>query len=281
MPALDFPNLGNGFRKHFRIDAAVDEALRDEVFHIRHQVYCEELKFEPERPDRRETDMYDAHSLHCLLRAAHAPHTPIGCARLVTVDPARPAAPLPFERLCAATLDRTILDPARLPRGGIAEISRLAVRHRYRRCRSDDRSTVAVDDDEDFGAELRPRFPYVPIALYMGAVALAAHRRIDTLFVLTEPRLAKCIARLGVDIRQIGAPVWHRGLRVPSVMNVQRIIRGMNLVMKPLWRAVSQEVEAGLQQATDASATVARIHETPPVGDGVPARYAAYPSTAT
>lgn len=245
MSLLEKINLGYGFRKYFRIDAARDETLRDEVYHIRHQVYCEELKFEPERPDRREIDDFDAHSIHCLMRGVGEPHALVGCTRLVLADPTDPAAPLPFERTCEQTLDRTIIDPAKLPRGRIAEVSRLAVCGQYRRRKGENREAVSVHD-EDFGTQDQPRFPYIPVGLYMGAISLAVHHDIDTLFVLTEPRLANHFARLGVDIRQIGGPVEHRGLRVPSVMDVQSIVRNMRFIMRPLWRAVDEEIARSL-----------------------------------
>lgn len=246
MSVFEYLNLGNGFRKYFRIDAAVDDALRDEVNNIRHQVYCEELKYEPERPDHRETDEYDAHSLYCLLRTVHDPLVPVGRARLVTVDPAHPDAPLPFERLCADTIDRSIVDPARLPRERIAEVSRLAVRRSYRRRKGEDRHAASIDD-EDFGTESRPRFPYILVGLYMGALSLAVHQKIDKMFVLTEPRLAKNIARLGVEIQQIGPPVSHRGTRVPSVIDVKSAVRGWNMMLRPLWRTVDEEINASFR----------------------------------
>lgn len=245
-------NLGYGFRKYFRIDAALDDGLRNDVYRIRHEVYCEELKFEPERPDRREIDHHDAHSLHCLLRTVEEPHIPVGCTRLVLTNSDDRDSPLPFEKACAATLDRSIIDPAKLPRDRIAEVSRLAVRANYRRRKGENRSPVAIHD-EDFGDSKQPRFPYIPIGLYLGAISLAAHRNIDTLFVLTEPRLATHFARLGVDITQIGGPISHRGTRMPSMMNVPSIISGMRLIMRPLWRAVDEEVSRSLGSASSES----------------------------
>ncbi|WP_341643729.1 PEP-CTERM/exosortase system-associated acyltransferase [Thauera sp. SDU_THAU2] len=247
MSILDRINLGYGFRKYFRIDAAHDEALRDQVYRIRHEVYCEELQFEPERPDRREIDAYDAHSLHCLLRGVDEPHTLVGCTRLVLVNPDEPDAPLPFERTCAATLDRSIIDPAKMPRGRIAEVSRLAVCARYRRRKGEARKPADIQD-EDFGSKGQPRFPYIPVGLYMGAISLAIRHDIDTLFVLTEPRLASHFARLGVDIRQIGGPIEHRGTRVPSVMDVQSIVRNMRMIMRPLWRTIDEGIALSLEQ---------------------------------
>jgi N-acyl amino acid synthase of PEP-CTERM/exosortase system len=245
-------NLGHGFRKYFEVHPAIDDDLRDDVFRIRHEVYCEELGFEPVRPDRRETDDYDANSLHCLMRTSSEPRRLVGCTRVVLAKRDDPDYLLPFERTCAATLDRSIVDPAKLPRDRIAEVSRLAVRSLYRRRRGE-KSGDAPIHDEDFGTVTQPRFPYIPIGLYLGAIALASRSGIDTLFVLTEPRLASHFAKLGVDIRQIGGPVNHRGARIPSMMDVQSIIKGMRFLVKPMWRVIREEIENGYERSAGGS----------------------------
>lgn len=238
-------DLSQGFNNYFRIDRVEAGPLLDEVFHVRHEVYCEDLGFEPERPDRREVDPYDAHSVHCLLRGAAAPHTRVGCTRIVLTDPADPYAPLPFERSCAETLDRSIVDPAKLPRGSIAEISRLAVRAQFRRRKGEEHTAVAIQD-EDFAAfGAQQRFPFIPTSLLLGAVALAEHNQVETIFVLTEPRLAAHFSHLGVEVRQIGAPISHRGTRVPSVMHIEEIIRNMRSLIRPLWEIVRQQIREG------------------------------------
>lgn len=249
MSLLEAFNLGQGFRKYFSIEAAASKRVRDEVFRVRHEVYCEELGFEPVRPDRRETDAYDAHSIHCLLRTSTEPSHPVGCARLVLANPQDPAAPLPFELTCAATLDRSIIDPSKVPREKIAEVSRLAVRSHFRR-RKGEKQAAVVLQDEDFGSAEQPRFPYIPIGLYLGAVAMAKRRGIETLFVLTEPRLQSHFAKLGVKIQQIGGPVEHRGTRVPSMMDVNGIIKGLRFLVKPVWNVVQEEIAASDNEAT-------------------------------
>lgn len=248
-------NLGHGFRKYFEIHPATDDALRHSVYRIRHEVYCEELGFEPERPDRRETDEYDAHSMHCLLRTSSEPIRPVGCTRVVLTRTEDRDYPLPFERTCAATLDRSIVDPSRLPRDRIAEVSRLAVRSTYRRRRGESQANAPIHD-EDFGTTVHPRFPYIPIGLYLGAIALAERAGIETLFILTEPRLASHFAKLGVDIRQIGGPVEHRGTRIPSMMDVQGIIKGMRFLLKPMWRTIREEIEAAYEQVSQTGRAV-------------------------
>ena len=238
-------DLGTGFSRHFRIDTALDSALLDEVYRIRHEVYCEDLHFESERADHRETDSHDAHSVHCLLRTRQPPMQPVGCTRLILTDPNHPDAPLPFEQVCSATLDRARLDPAHLPRTRIAEISRLAVCARFRRRKGEDRSAVAVRASDFAHCGDLPRFPYIPTSLLLGAVALAEHYAIDTVFVLTEPRLAQHFRKLGVEVRQIGTPIWHHGLRIPSVMQVEEILRNMRRMLHPMWQVVRAQIGAG------------------------------------
>ena len=121
----------------------------------------------------------------------------MGCNRLVLARPEDPDYPLPFERTCAATINRSIIDPARQPRGAIAEVSRLAVRAQYRL-----RKAAVALSDEDFGTQNQPRFPYIPIGLFLAIVAMARREGIETLFVLTEPRLADHFSKLGVKTPQ-------------------------------------------------------------------------------
>jgi N-acyl amino acid synthase of PEP-CTERM/exosortase system len=127
-------------------------------------------------------------------------------------------------------------------------VSRLAVRARYRRRRADRVDRVPIHE-EDFGSVVHPRFPYIPIGLYLGAIALAARSGIETLFVLTEPRLASHFSKLGVEVTQIGAPIEHRGTRIPSMMDVQGIIKGMRFLVKPMWRVIREEIENGFERS--------------------------------
>ena len=53
-------------------------------------------------------------------------------------------------------------------------------------------------------------------------IAQARHHGIETLFMLTERRLAKQLSRLGVNVHKIGAPIEHRGIRYPSMMSVRK-----------------------------------------------------------
>jgi N-acyl amino acid synthase of PEP-CTERM/exosortase system len=251
------PNLGEGFRKYFEVIPALTEELKEETFRIRHSVYCEDLKFEPVRPDRRETDYFDAQSLHCLLRNVNNGEF-VGCARLILTERDDPLRPLPFEERCVATLDRAIVDPQRLPRDRLAEVSRMAVIKKYRQRATDQQKSGGIADDS-WGDAKRPRFPYIPVGLYLAVIELAMRHGVDTLFVLTEPRLTAHFGRLGVKTTQIGGPVEHRGKRLPSMMDCKAIVDGLNFLTRPLYEVIAADVE----RAIGPGSMAARPFETP------------------
>jgi N-acyl amino acid synthase of PEP-CTERM/exosortase system len=245
MPVPQALELCEGFRSRFEIVPATSDALVEQVHRVRHRVYCEDLGFEAIRPDARERDAYDDHAVQLLLRKA-GEGAPIACARIVRPDQSNPSCPLPFERLCAASLDRSIVDPALLPRSTVAEVSRLAVISEFRR-RKGEALQPAPLSEGDFGAEISPRFPYIPVSLFFGIVAIAGIHGIESLLMLTEPRLATLFAKLGVTVRQIGSPIEHRGLRIPSMMLVREIVRDLNTSCRPLYLELMDEVASTLR----------------------------------
>ncbi|MDQ3186915.1 MAG: PEP-CTERM/exosortase system-associated acyltransferase [Pseudomonadota bacterium] len=237
-------DLGSNFKQHFEIVPAFSTALKDEVYRVRHEVYCEHLGFEPVRHDRRESDEHDDNSLHLLMRSVKT-HEFIGCTRIVRPRPEDPRYLLPFEKTCAATLDRSIIDPSKLSRHSIAEVSRLAVIAGYRRRKGEANSAVGISS-EDFGTPELPRFPYIPIGLYLGTTELARLHGIETLFVLTEERLASHFGKLGVKLQAIGKPIEHHGERIPSMMNVNAIINDIRSIIRPLYQIIAADISEAL-----------------------------------
>jgi N-acyl amino acid synthase of PEP-CTERM/exosortase system len=235
--------IEEGFRAKFEVVPAFTDELKDQVYRLRHGVYCEDLKWEPVRSSGLESDEYDAHSVHILLRHI-ASRENVGCVRMVLTRPADPGFRLPFERVCAGKLDPTGMVFDLLPRDKVAEISRLAVISKYRRRHGETERPVPTQID---GTETQPRFPHILVGLYVGIVVMAKLRAIETLFVLTEPRLAQHFRRVGVtEIKQIGSPVEHRGMRVPSLMPVEGIISGfcMNPLIKPIYDSVYDQISS-------------------------------------
>ena len=240
------PDLGQRFLQAFELTPALDEASREQVFRIRHDVYCRDLGWEPIRDDGREVDEFDAHSLHCLLRT-RGEAAPFGCTRLILARPDEPGHPLPFEDSCRGVLDRKLADPQEMPRLSLCEVSRLAVCKGFRRRKGEEAVAAPVGDDDFAPRDGEDRFPFIPISLYLGVVAIARHLDIEHLFVLTEPRLARHFARLGFPIRTIGGPIEHHGIRVPSLLSSSQLVQGLRPMMRPLYEVIERSVEAAFR----------------------------------
>lgn len=246
-------DLGEGFRQRFELIPALDARSLDQVFRVRHTVYCEDLGWEPVRDDGRESDEFDRHSFHCLLRRKDTGE-PVGCTRLIVARPENPDFPLPFEVACKDVLDRSAVDPARLPRHTMGEVSRLAVLSTFRQ-RKEESSTAFSLADDDFGDRgPSTRFPFIPISLYLGAAAMARRVGVEHVFVLTDPRLAKHFVRIGFDIRTVGDQIEHRGIRVPSLLSSSKVVASLRPMIQPLYAAVEEAVEAAFNAHPEALA---------------------------
>ena len=235
-------DLGQRFLQSFEVIPALEDAQREQVYRIRHDVYCRDLGWEPIRDDGREVDAFDAHSLHCLLRTRES-GAPVGCTRLILARPDDPGRHLPFEDSCSGVLDRELADPAEMPRGSMCEVSRLAVLKGFRRRKGEEAVAVSVSDEDFMPQGGEDRFPFIPISLYLGVVAIARHLDVEHLFVLTEPRLARHFARIGFPIRAIGGPVDHHGIRVPSLLSSSQLVQGLRPMMRPLYDVIQRSVE--------------------------------------
>lgn len=259
-------NPANKFKEYFELAQAISPEMKDEVYRLRHRVYCEELGFERVSPDGREHDEFDEQSRHLLLRSVKTGAS-VGCVRLVMVPSEGPRLLLPFEKIFAATIDRRTFDPAALPRSSVAEISRLTLACEFRRRRRIEVSGEAAHGA--FGTPAHPAYPYVQLGLYLGAIALAELLGIATLFLITEPRLLAHFRRLGFPVRQIGEPVEHRGLRVLSVADVGNPVVQLPFFMRPLYRVIAREIDEGRRSAPRQSGEVPhRARMTGQIGPG-------------
>jgi N-acyl amino acid synthase of PEP-CTERM/exosortase system len=242
-------DLAGAFQNYFTITAALSPEERELVYRIRHDVYCRDLGWEPIRPDGRETDLADGHSVHCLLRKQGSNEL-VGCTRLIL---AKGSAELPFEESCRDALDRKIVDPRALPRSTIGEVSRLAVISAYRQRKGEQNAPMTSIADDNFATDERmPRFPFIPVSLYLAAAAVARHLQVEHVFVLTEPRLAHHFSRIGFDIRPIGSSIEHRGERVPSLLSSSKVVENLRPMIQPLYDIVQRSVEAAFNRHPDA-----------------------------
>lgn len=233
----------NLFETYFDVVTANSGPMLEEVFRLRHQVYCEELGFEPQRASRLEHDEYDKRSIHCLL-FHKASKTYIGCSRLILADSNEPEAPFPFELTCGKSLRWSFDSSAGTGRERYGEISRLAIIAKFRRL---PKNEVAVADggSEDFydgDEDEKHLFPTISLGLYLAMTAIVLNQGLKGVFAMMEPRLARRLRRLGILFEQVGEAVEHHGLRGPFLIHCDSILN----TLKPDCRALLGKIQNSL-----------------------------------
>ncbi|RPH22366.1 MAG: PEP-CTERM/exosortase system-associated acyltransferase [Alteromonadaceae bacterium TMED7] len=197
---------------------ANSNALKNEVFKIRHGVYCEELSFEPVKESGLELDDFDAFSVHCLIKHCRSSAF-AGTVRIVR--PTEAHQKLPIEKYCLNSITDNTLNPSNFDRRDVCEVSRLAVPKQFRRRQMDNHQGAGVgtiNQTTYSDTELRC-FPFIAVGLYFAAAALALENDIKHAYVMMEPRLARSMGFVGIKFKQIGPVVDYHGKRAPYYIN--------------------------------------------------------------
>ena len=220
--------------------------LKNEVYQIRHNVYCEELNFEPIRENGLETDEFDAFSQYCLIHHRNSGHY-AGTVRLVT--PKKEGELLPIEKYCLDSITNKELDPRNFPREQVCEISRLAVPKEFRRRQMDNfdgAATGAINTSTYSDTELRC-FPFIAVGLYFTAASLALNKEIKHAYVMMEPRLARSMRFIGIKFDQIGPVIDYHGRRAPYYINQSILLKNLSRGFKTMLVHISRNVNKQLQ----------------------------------
>lgn len=212
--------ISSHFSQYLRPQIATTEALKHEVYHLRHQVYCEELNFEDIKESYEEYDEFDTRAIHCFIRHLSS-ESMAGTVRLITTQ--HTEEQLPMEKFCSHAIDHPDWAPSCFPRDSICEMSRLAVPENFRK-RSIDKfkgaATGAINEHVFSETELRC-FPYIAVCLYMAATAMAIRSNRHNVFVMMEPRLARSLTFVGIKFYQIGKLIDFHGKRAPYYIDAR------------------------------------------------------------
>lgn len=235
--------ISTHFSSYLEPVLAVDDDLRESVFKIRHNVYCEELAFEPIHPQGIEKDEFDDYSRHCMIRHINSDQM-AGTVR--AVRPLQEDQLLPIEKYCSDSITRDDLRPSQFKRHEVCEISRLAVPKYFRRRRSDDfdgSATGAINPVTYSETELRC-FPFIAVGLYFAAAASALEFGVKHAYVMMEPRLARSMGYVGIKFQQIGPVVNYHGKRAPYYIN-RPLLEGS---LKPGFASMLNEIRLKLRE---------------------------------
>ena len=238
-------DLVEPFHEFFSIKIANTITLRNEVFRLRYEVYCEELGWEnpDDFPNRLEQDIYDSASRHCLLVHKRS-GLYAGTVRMVmthgtTVDP-----PIPLISHCAGKLFDGPLHPTELPPGSYGEISRLALSRHFRRRASEDKSPDGHGEPLFKWTQTeRRRFPHIALGLYLGASAVGLADGASGVYAMMEPRLARHLRFAGIRFEQVGEPIEFRGLRAPYYISRRELFKHLSKPLRKLLFAIASDMQ--------------------------------------
>jgi len=237
-------SIAKHFDKYFQIQFANTKELRQEAFKIRYGVYSHELGWEARNDLEIETDECDDYAYHCLLKHRRT-GVYAGCVRLVIPPVNEPQLQLPFEKNCLQTARTELVDSTLLPRGSFGEISRLAVLSSFRRRESEKRKPFVINDmnlDIVFSEEEQRNFPNIAIGLYLASVSLAELCNHQCMFVMMEPRLKRCLSRIGLQFMQVGDTMDYHGQRAMFHLDREGFSSNLKPELKELYDIINAEL---------------------------------------
>jgi N-acyl amino acid synthase of PEP-CTERM/exosortase system len=250
---MSHSSITNQFQEQFSLLIANTPELRAEVYKIRYQVYCDELGYEQLEnfPDRMETDTYDRRSIHCLLKHRKT-DLYAGCVRLILNE--HLDEPFPFEMTCAGKLypDTPI---TQVRRNQLAEVSRLAITAQFRKRQGESKTPYGVSDTSHISSDDRRGFPVIALSLYLAAAAIALELEFDLglryVCTMMEPRLSRHLRYFGINFRQIGEVVSHRGSRAPFDIDREMLSGGLDANFLSLLQFITATIKPGIPAAVD------------------------------
>lgn len=234
--------LAQAFDQFFEIVIADTTELREEVYKLRYNVYCLDMHFEnaQDYPTQMESDQFDAHSIHVLLRHRTS-NTYAGTVRLVNNYTTQPIPQLPIELHCKDKINSDVFDFNKMDRTRFGEISRLAVAPQFRKRTGESHTPHGVCDAaiNQFTEYEKRIFPHIALGLYLACGSIVLQQQLDTAVVMMEPRLARHMRLFGIHCIQAGEVVEYHGLRSAFVIDI-----------KDNWRRVRPEIQGLLDLIT-------------------------------
>jgi len=197
--------------EHVRTDADLQEAYR-----IRYRVYCQERGY-LQGKDGIETDSYDAHANHVILRWRRTGDA-IGTVRLV-LPIGSPGDDFPVEQASDTSLMR------RLPRIRIGEVSRFALPKQQ---------TALVRESNPTTASL------LRLALLQGALSLSAEAGHTHWLAVMQPTLLRLLRSDGLHFDPLGPMISYHGRRQPVVANLATLMAGVSRQQPAIWNYLTR-----------------------------------------
>lgn len=210
-----------------------DPELLKKIYRLRYEVYCEETKFlnAGEYPDRMETDAYDLayRSLH--FAAIDNEKNLAGSIRLILNSD----LPFPLEKKCPSLF----INIKKIPKGSIAEISRLVIQKTKRRRPEDGLFGVESYLLQNEGGVLnepgispppprqqnheRRKQPVIILGLYRAMYHASKKRNLTFWYAAMEKKLWYALKRFSFPFTPIGPEINYYGPVIPYLGDIAEI----------------------------------------------------------
>ncbi|MBE0434626.1 MAG: PEP-CTERM/exosortase system-associated acyltransferase [Methylomicrobium sp.] len=240
----DTMTLCEHYQNYFYTVKANTPDLLEQAYHVRYQVYCKELKkLSPNSENEfQESDEWDDDAVHGLLFYKRD-KKPIGNIRIITLEGGSEKK-LPIELYYKKEFDFRDSGITSLKEGKAGEVSRMALISRFRRRPSDKDHSLNNYMRENDHENRRFSTNYLPMCLTFSSISLMLEHALDYGIALMEPRLARLLVRFGVELKQIGQPVDHFGIRAPFLIFPNKTYQNLMPEYRLLFDIISSELKA-------------------------------------
>jgi N-acyl amino acid synthase of PEP-CTERM/exosortase system len=228
----------DAFNQYFEMVDANTDALKEEVYKLRYQIYCVEKGFEDleSYPDGMEHDEYDKRSSHYLIRHRDT-NSYMATTRLVLPDKQDLQKLFPLE--VYSHIDNMALLKT-MRRANTAELSRFCVSKQFRRRANEQGLLVTNDEDESrFSRRDKESSAHLTLALFACAIRMSSEHNIHYWYAIMEPALKRLVAALGVHFAEMGSLVDYHGKRIPCMIKVDDLLCSVAEKDLDYWRMLT------------------------------------------
>lgn len=220
------------FNRCFEVIPATSPSLIDQVHKTRYQVYCRENSYETaeKHPEERESDVYDARSVHYLL-IDKVSGCPLGTVRIILSSPKNPSKSFPIQGIC----QHQLLSQQKLIQShNSVEVSRFAISKEWKR-EWISRNQPVFEEDTSSIAQL------MPLGLIRGAVKMSMDQGASEWFAVMEPSLLRRLQRFGMYFRPIGPIVEYHGFRQPCHAYLYDLLERVRMEKPQIWDVITDQ----------------------------------------
>ena len=270
------------FNQYFKMVPACSEELKNEVYKLRFQVYCNETRFEDplQHPGGIECDEYDNNSIHYLIRHRRS-NAYAATTRLIlpstldikklfpievntTIDNPDLLKSIPRNKLAEVSrfcVSKESLFPIEvntkidnpdllkgIPRNKLGEVSRFCVSKGFKRRKCDKaNSLTGINENyvEKIAEQEKRTFPHITLALIACLIRASDENDIDYWLAVMEPALLRFLSTLGIHFKRIGPITEYHGKRQPSIIKVSDLLSGVLQKKPPLWDMLTNNGQYG------------------------------------